>query len=100
MGLVNAGWEMKERSAARVKHGFAERHRSHPVSARALLRCFSGGVLMGWGSLLIPGSNDGLILIGMPLLWPYAWVAFGTMCMTIAGAQLLRQSRAVAVPKA
>jgi toxin CptA len=43
---------------------------------------------MGWGTLLIPGGNDGLILIGMPLLWPYAWLAFATMCATIAAAQL------------
>ena len=38
---------------------------------------------MGWGSLLIPGGNDGLILVGMPLLWPYAWVAFACMCLAI-----------------
>ena len=44
---------------------------------------------MGWGSLLIPGSNDGLILVGMPLLWPYAWVAFATMCASIAAAMLV-----------
>ena len=47
-------------------------------------RCFAGGLLMGWGSLLIPGGNDGLILLGLPLLWPYAWVAFLTMCAVIA----------------
>lgn len=41
---------------------------------------------MGWGSLLIPGANDGLILVGMPLLWPYAWLAFFTMCVTIGAA--------------
>ena len=57
----------------------AGRFRSTRVSAAQLLRCFAGGVLMAWGGLLIPGSNDGLILVGMPLLWPYAWVAFGTM---------------------
>ncbi|MGM9488113.1 YeeE/YedE thiosulfate transporter family protein [Ideonella sp. YS5] len=51
-----------------------------------LLRCFSGGLLMGWGSLLIPGGNDGLILLGLPMLWPYAWVAFATMCLVIAAA--------------
>ena len=56
------------------------------IAGSALLRCFCGGLLMGWGSLLIPGSNDGLILIGMPLLWPYAWVAFAVMCLTIAAA--------------
>ena len=41
---------------------------------------------MGLGSLLIPGSNDGLILIGIPLLYPYAWITFATMCLTIAAA--------------
>jgi len=39
---------------------------------------------MGWGSLLIPGGNDGLILLGLPLLWPHAWAAFATMCAVIA----------------
>lgn len=48
-----------------------------------LARCLAGGTLMGWGSVLIPGSNDGLILVGMPLLWPYAWVSILTMCITI-----------------
>jgi toxin CptA len=47
---------------------------------------------MGWGSLLIPGGNDGLILVGMPLAWPYAWLAFATMCATIATAQLARRA--------
>ena len=51
-----------------------------------LLRCFTGGVAMGWGSLLIPGSNDGLILVGLPLLRPYAWLAFASMCATVATA--------------
>ena len=63
-----------------------------PVTGAALARCFAGGVLMGWGSLLIPGGNDGLILVGMPLLWPYAWVAFATMCLTIASALYLQQT--------
>jgi Sulphur transport len=53
---------------------------------RDFFRTFVGGAAMGVGSLLIPGSNDGLILVGMPLLYPYAWVGIGTMCLTIAGA--------------
>jgi toxin CptA len=57
------------------------------VRAASLARCLVGGVLMGWGSLLIPGGNDGLILVGMPMLWPYAWAAFATMCLSIGGAQ-------------
>ena len=66
----------------------AGRWRATPVTLAQALRCLVGGALMGWGTLLIPGSNDGLILIGMPLLWPYAWLAFATMCIAIGAAQL------------
>jgi len=62
--------------------------RSTPLSPAQLLRCLVGGMLMGWGSLIVPGGNDGLILVGMPLAWPYAWLAFATMCTTIAMAQI------------
>lgn len=55
----------------------------NPVTAAAVIRTFVGGGAMGLGSVLIPGSNDGLILVGMPLLYPYAWVGVGTMCLTI-----------------
>ena len=61
------------------------------ISAAGLARCLVGGMLMGWGSMLIPGGNDGLILVGMPLLWPYAWVAFGTMYVTIGCALVFRR---------
>jgi len=66
----------------------AGRFRSTRVAPTQLLRCLFGGALMGWGSLLLPGGNDGLILVAMPLAWPYAWLAFATMCVTIAAAQL------------
>jgi toxin CptA len=69
----------------------AGRLRAMRPTLAGVVKCLAGGALMAWGSLLIPGSNDGLILIGMPLLRPYAWLAFGTMCATIAGAQLLRR---------
>ena len=51
---------------------------------RDVLRCLTGGLLMGWGSLLVPGGNDGLVLLGMPLLWPCAWASFGPMCAAVA----------------
>ncbi|HET7031911.1 MAG TPA: YeeE/YedE thiosulfate transporter family protein, partial [Casimicrobiaceae bacterium] len=70
----------------------AGRFRSTPISLAQLAKCFSGGVLMGWGSLLIPGGNDGLILVGIPLLWPYAWLAFFTMCVVIGIALVLEKS--------
>lgn len=72
-GALLGGW-----TAGRWKHV--------APSVPQLLKCFAGGALMGWGSLLIPGSNDGLILIGIPLLLSYAWLAFATMCVTIAAA--------------
>jgi toxin CptA len=76
-------------SAARHWAGYtAGRFRSTRVSLQQVLKCFAGGVLMGWGGLLVPGHNDGLILIGMPLLWPYAWVAFLMMCLSIGVALL------------
>jgi Sulphur transport len=65
----------------------AGRFQGTRVTAGQALRSLAGGVLMGWGSLLIPGSNDGLILVGMPLLWPYAWAAFVAMVIAIAAAQ-------------
>ena len=69
----------------------AGRFRAARVTLFQSAKCFAGGALMGWGSLLIPGGNDGLILVGMPLLWPYAWAAFLTMCVTIGAAQWAQQ---------
>jgi toxin CptA len=70
----------------------AGRLRRAPVSLAQAAKCFAGGTMMGWGSLLIPGGNDGLLLVAMPLLWPYAWVAFLTMCMTIGIALVVERS--------
>jgi Sulphur transport len=76
----------------------AGRFRNTRVTAPQLSKCFVGGMLMGWGSLLIPGGNDGLILVGMPLLWPYAWVAFLTMCASIGVAMALQRA-VIEVPR-
>jgi uncharacterized membrane protein YedE/YeeE len=48
-----------------------------------IVRHFAGGILMGIGALLIPGGNTGLALVGLPLLFPYAWLAFMSICVTI-----------------
>ena len=66
----------------------ARRFGSTPLTLSRLARCFASGVLMGWGSLLIPGGNDGLILVGMPLLFAYAWVAMASMALAIGGAMV------------
>jgi uncharacterized membrane protein YedE/YeeE len=49
----------------------------------SVARCFIGSAIMGAGSALIPGGSDALILVGIPLLWPYAWLAFVSICVTI-----------------
>jgi toxin CptA len=56
-----------------------------------------GGTLMGAGGLLIPGGNTRLALVGLPLLWPYAWLAFTSMCVTIYIALRLRTRSRAAV---
>ena len=76
VGAIAGGWT-------------AGRFRTVRVTFAQVTKCFAGGLLMGWGSLMIPGGNDGLILVGMPLVWPYAWVAFVTMCVTIGAAQVI-----------
>jgi sulfur transporter len=76
----------------------SNRFRNTPVTVARLARCFTGGLLMGCGSLLIPGSNDGLVLIGLPLLRPYAWLAFATMCVVIALALVVARRASAAAP--
>jgi len=51
-----------------------------------IARCMAGGMLMGMGGALVPGSNDGLILLGLPAMLPHAWVAVGVMTLAIAAA--------------
>ena len=70
----------------------ARRLTNTSVTRARLARCFASGVLMGWGSLLIPGGNDGLILVGMPLLFVYAWVAMASMALAIGGAMVVERA--------
>ncbi len=90
--LVARGALLLAMLAGAVIGGFtAGRFMHTPITFGQLLRCFAGGALMAWGSALIPGGNDGLILVGIPLLWPYAWLAFLTMCVSIGVAKMLER---------
>lgn len=62
-------------------------------TASAIVRCLLGGVMLGFGGSLVPGANDGLILLGLPLLYPHAWLAFGSMFLTIVAALFLQERR-------
>lgn len=63
---------------------FAGKIRWVPPTLEDVLRCLAGGALMGAGGLLVPGTNDGLIMVGLPLLQPHAWLAVVSMTGTIA----------------
>ena len=54
-----------------------------PTSTR-IKTCLIGGAMMGVGGALVPGGNDGLVLVGLPFLMPYALVALATMVAVIA----------------
>jgi toxin CptA len=69
-GAVFGGW-----TAGRLKHTAPD--------ALSVLRRLGGGVMMGAGGALIPGGNTGLVLVGLPLLLSYAWLAFIVICITI-----------------
>jgi toxin CptA len=61
----------------------ANRFSAQPWRAGRIARCALGGALMGVGAELVPGANDGLLLLGLPLLWPHAWLAVTTMALSI-----------------
>lgn len=82
-GALLGGW-----TAGRIKP-------ARPTAA-AIARCLTGGILLGLGGSLVPGANDGLILLGLPLLYPHAWVAFASMLLTIAAALIMQQRAAMA----
>ena len=60
-------------------------------SLAAIGRCLAGGVMLGFGGSLVPGANDGLLLLGLPLLYPHAWLAFASMFFTIAAALVMHR---------
>ena len=78
-GALVGGW-----TAGRIK----------PVkpSWASAARCLAGGIFLGLGGSLVPGANDGLIMLGLPLLYPHAWVAFASMFVTIVAALMLQQA--------
>ena len=53
-----------------------------PLAPR-VIRCSLGGLIMGAGFSIAPGSFDGLTLFGQPLLLPFAWVVMGVSYVAI-----------------
>ena len=78
----------------------AGRIRPSLPTASAIVRCLVGGLLLGLGGSLVPGANDGLLLLGLPLLYSHAWLAFASMLAAIAGALLVQQHGTAMVQRA
>lgn len=51
---------------------------------RGMVRRIVGGAMMGGGAALVPGSNDSLLLFGLPSGAPQAIAAYGILVVTIA----------------
>lgn len=72
----------------------AGRFRWRGASPIILASRFGGGMAMGFGAALIPGGNDALVLLGLPLLQPTAVAAYIGMIGVIAlGLSMQRHAR-------
>jgi toxin CptA len=63
----------------------ARRFKLRTGTSREWTARFVGGALMGLGAAFIPGGNDALVLMGLPLLQPEALAAYAAMVIVIAG---------------
>lgn len=71
------------------------RFRLHVGAAGEWLRAFGGGAIMGAGAVLVPGGNDAMLLVGLPLLLPNLLAAYVTMSVTLVVLVVLRTRAAV-----
>lgn len=52
---------------------------------RGSIGCLSGGMLMGSAAIIIPGGNDGMLLIGIPSMAPHSIVSYAFMVASLIG---------------
>lgn len=60
------------------------------ATPRAWLRSLAGGALMGAGSALVPGGNDTMLLVGVPLLFPGLLIAYAAFWAAILPLRWMR----------
>lgn len=66
------------------------RFKLHIGAAGEWLRAFGGGAIMGVGAVLVPGGNDAMLLVGLPLLLPNLLAAYASMSLTLVALVLMR----------
>lgn len=69
----------------------AGRFRWRGAPAAELIKRTAAGAIMGFGAVMIPGGNDALVLLGLPLLQPTAFAAYAAMVATLALGFVLRR---------
>jgi hypothetical protein len=62
-----------------VAGGMAHGFRLQAGTTRDWLRALAGGTVMGIGAVLVPGGNDVMLLVGVPLLLPNLIAAYVAM---------------------
>jgi uncharacterized protein len=65
-----------------------------PVSV--WFRALAGGALMGVGAALVPGGNDAMLLVGVPLLLPHLLAAYLAFLATLAALAKFRTFKTLA----
>lgn len=69
---------------AGIGAGTAGRFRITAPNRGAMAMKIAAGFIMGVGAYLVPGGNDSMVLYGLPLLLPYAMLAYAAMLGAIA----------------
>ena len=64
-------------------------------SLRDWLRALAGGTVMGIGAVLVPGGNDAMLLVGVPLLLPNLLAAYVAMSVVLVALVAQRHRRRV-----
>ena len=67
----------------------------HPSlgSTRDWMRSLGGGAIMGIGAVLVPGGNDAMLLVGVPLMLPNLLAAYAAMSLMLVVIVALRVRR-------
>jgi uncharacterized membrane protein YedE/YeeE len=80
-----------------VAGGMARGFRLQPGRLRDWLRAGGAGTVMGVGAVLVPGGNDAMLQVGVPLLLPNLVAAYLAITLVLVALVLLR-TRAMSAP--
>jgi hypothetical protein len=69
--------------AGAIAGGMVRGFRLQRGSARDWLRALAGGTVMGMGAVLVPGGNDAMLQVGVPLLLPNLVAAYLAMSLVL-----------------